>query len=344
MSKLAILGGTTSYSIQVLLQDSSSATGAGLTALVYNSAGLTCYYARDKGAATAIALATQTATGAFSSGGFVLKDDTNMPGVYRLDVPDAAIASGAKSVVIYFRGATNLVPRAVEIELTATDNQDSTAGGISRLDAAVSSRSTLGGTAQTGDCYARIGAAGASLTALGDSRIANLDAAISTRSTYAGGDTSGTTTLLTRITGAVAPQTGDAYARIGAAGAGLTAIGDARLAYLTGDSYTRLGAAGAGLTALGDTRLGYLTGDAYTRIGAAGAGLTAIGDTRIQSLLDIEQADLWIDTGVTPWAVVWIKKNTGTLGVGTELKRKRLLTTAAGNVTDTTTFIGRTIE
>jgi hypothetical protein len=41
----------------------------------------------------------------------------------------------------------------------------------------------LGGTAQTGDAFARLGAAGAGLTALGDARIANLDAAVSTRST-----------------------------------------------------------------------------------------------------------------------------------------------------------------
>ena len=41
-----------------------------------------------------------------------------------------------------------------------------------------------------------IGVAGAGLTALGDTRLANLDAAISTRSTYAGADTAGTTTLL----------------------------------------------------------------------------------------------------------------------------------------------------
>lgn len=38
-----------------------------------------------------------------------------------------------------------------------------------------------GNTPQTGDAYARIGAAGAGLTALGDTRIANLDAAISSR-------------------------------------------------------------------------------------------------------------------------------------------------------------------
>lgn len=41
-----------------------------------------------------------------------------------------------------------------------------------------------------------IGAAGAGLTALGDTRLAYLDAAVSTRSTYAGADTAGTTTLL----------------------------------------------------------------------------------------------------------------------------------------------------
>ena len=109
---------------------------------------------------------------------------------------------------------------------------------------------------QTGDSYARIGAAGASLTALGDTRIANLDATvssrnattpptvvairtemdsnstklanldatISSRSTYAGADTSGTTTLLTRIPGTVSAQTGDAYARLGApAGASVSA-------------------------------------------------------------------------------------------------------------------------
>jgi hypothetical protein len=42
-------------------------------------------------------------------------------------------------------------------------------------------------TVLTGDAYARLGAAGAGLTALGDARLANLDAAVSTRSTYAGG-------------------------------------------------------------------------------------------------------------------------------------------------------------
>jgi hypothetical protein len=51
--------------------------------------------------------------------------------------------------------------------------------------------------------------------------ISRIDAAISSRSTYAGGDTSGTTTLLSRVVGTIAsgthnPQSGDAFARLGA--------------------------------------------------------------------------------------------------------------------------------
>jgi hypothetical protein len=64
-------------------------------------------------------------------------------------------------------------------------------------------------------------------------------------STYAGADTSGTTTLLARIlgtldTGTHKPQSGDAYARIGAAGASLTALGDTRLANLDATVSSRL--------------------------------------------------------------------------------------------------------
>lgn len=110
---------------------------------------------------------------------------------------------------------------------------DANSMGAAYLDAAMTSRSTYAGAdtsgtttllsripgtvqAQTGDAYARIGAAGAGLTALGDTRIARLDADVSSRSTYAGADTAGTTTLLARIPGTVAAQTGDSYARLGA--------------------------------------------------------------------------------------------------------------------------------
>lgn len=140
MAKLEILAGTTSKMVSVFLQDSSSTTGAGLTGLVFNTASLTAYYYREgAGSATAISLATMT-LGTWATSGFVVVDGTNMPGMYSLGLPNAAIAAGAKSVTVYIKGATNLMPCVLEIELTATDNQDSAAYGLSRIDAAVTSR------------------------------------------------------------------------------------------------------------------------------------------------------------------------------------------------------------
>jgi hypothetical protein len=77
---------------------------------VYNSSGLTAYYSKGAtGTATAITLATQTAGGAWASGGFVAVDETNMPGVYRLDVPNAALDSEVETIVM-LRGAANMAP------------------------------------------------------------------------------------------------------------------------------------------------------------------------------------------------------------------------------------------
>ena len=130
--KLSILAGSTSQTINVFIQDSSSSTGAGLTGLAYNSGSLTAYYALPRAAATSITLATQTVTGAYSSGGFVEISSANMPGWYRFDVPDAAIASG-RFTSIHLKGATNMAPLPIEIELTAWNNQDAVHGGLSAL-------------------------------------------------------------------------------------------------------------------------------------------------------------------------------------------------------------------
>lgn len=130
--KLSILAGSTSQTINVFIQDSSSTTGAGLTGLVYNTSSLVAYYALPRAAATAITLATQTVTGAYSSGGFVEISSSNMPGWYRLDVPDASIASG-RFTSIHLKGATNMAPLPIEIELTAWNNQDAVHGGMSAL-------------------------------------------------------------------------------------------------------------------------------------------------------------------------------------------------------------------
>lgn len=123
MSDFEITAGATSRRIPVWLADSSSTTGAGLTGLVFNSAGLTCYYWRENEGnvgATAVTLATAT-RGTFASGGFVEKDATNMPGAYEFGIPDAALATGAKWVKIMFKGATNLAQRVITVKLTSFD-------------------------------------------------------------------------------------------------------------------------------------------------------------------------------------------------------------------------------
>lgn len=143
MAKLSIQAGATSVTVNVFLQDSSSSVGAGLTGLAFNTASLTAYYGLPGAAAVAITLATQTVTGAWSSGGFVEISSANMPGFYRLDIPNAALASGRFSSIL-IKGATNLAPCPIEIALTATNNQDAVTGGMAGIAVMTS------GTAQAG--------------------------------------------------------------------------------------------------------------------------------------------------------------------------------------------------
>lgn len=83
--------------IYVYLEDST--TGQAKTGLAYNSPGAVASYVLPGAARAAITLATQTVTGAHSDGGFVEVDGTNAKGVYRLDLPDAAIASGDYTII-----------------------------------------------------------------------------------------------------------------------------------------------------------------------------------------------------------------------------------------------------
>lgn len=133
MAKLTFKAGTTSKDVNILIQDSSVSTGAGKTGIAYNTSGLTAYYHRQgSNAATAITLATKT-LGTWATGGFVEVSSANMPGLYELGIPDAALASGATWVVIMLFGVTNMAPVTLEIELTSVDNQDSVRMGLTAL-------------------------------------------------------------------------------------------------------------------------------------------------------------------------------------------------------------------
>jgi hypothetical protein len=119
---MKIKRGSTSVRRLIFIADSSSTTGAGLANLVYNSAGLSAYYfAGDLGADVAISLVTAT-LGSFTSGGFIAVDNTDMPGWYEIGIPNAAL-DGGNEVCIQLKGATNMVPVNLHIELDAVDYQ-----------------------------------------------------------------------------------------------------------------------------------------------------------------------------------------------------------------------------
>ena len=176
-----------------------------------DAANITCYVSKDDGAVTV--LADTTATEA---------DATNAKGIYLFDL--AIGETNAIKCVYTGKSAT------ANIEITPlilyTDPVKYTlmvidAAGL--VDAnAVKVGPTGAGTAQTakdlgasatqtGDSFVRLGAAGAGLTALGDTRIANLDAAITTRTKPA--DTQAAVTLVTTLTTYTGntPQTGDSF-------------------------------------------------------------------------------------------------------------------------------------
>jgi hypothetical protein len=109
-SAITIAPASTSQSIELYL---------GATGLTFATSGLAAYYVRNQSAPVAITLVTQTATGAWSSGGFAEISSSLVPGVYRLDVPNAAFAAGASDVTIVVRGASGTNGAVLTVTLSS---------------------------------------------------------------------------------------------------------------------------------------------------------------------------------------------------------------------------------
>ena len=109
-SAITIAPGSTSQSIELYL---------GATGLTFSTSGLAAYYVRNQAAPVAITLVTQTATGAWASGGFAEISSSLVPGVYRLDVPNAAFAAGASDVTIVVRGASGTNGAVLTVTLSS---------------------------------------------------------------------------------------------------------------------------------------------------------------------------------------------------------------------------------
>jgi hypothetical protein len=136
--KRKVFAGITSLSLPIIVYDNTSTTGAGLSGLTNSTSGLVLEYRRQGQASwTSVTLVSKT-LGTYTSGGIVASG--SRAGRYEIDIPDAAVAAGSRMVEICLRGAANQHPVDIEIELDAVNYQDATAFGLSRLDAATSSR------------------------------------------------------------------------------------------------------------------------------------------------------------------------------------------------------------
>ena len=153
-----IQAGATEQSVTIRIIDATDGTPE--TGVAYNTSGIDLkYWRHGANSAVDITEATQTVNGAHADGGFVHIGH----GVYRLDLPDAAVASGTTAVdvfgtvtgMIVIGGTVQLSPPvnmvAVSGDSTAADNLeaafDGTAGavlplGIARQGTAQSATST----------------------------------------------------------------------------------------------------------------------------------------------------------------------------------------------------------
>jgi hypothetical protein len=90
-----IVKGSTDQSVVIRIVDSTDGTPE--NGVVFNTSGIDLWYRREGAASVDITEATLSAlTDAHSDGGFLLIND----GYYRLDLPDAAVATGANGVMI----------------------------------------------------------------------------------------------------------------------------------------------------------------------------------------------------------------------------------------------------
>ena len=192
--------GSTDRSAYIRIIDSTDGTPE--TGVVYNTSGIAMWYRREGATQTAITEATLSALdSAHSDGGIIHIGD----GYYRLDLPDAAFATGANSVIV--GGAvTGMIVIGEVIQLVNHDVEDGVRLGLTALPNAAADAA---GGLPISD------AGGLDL----DTLLARLDAAISTRlasSGYTAPANSDIATILSRIIGTLAPgthypQSGDAY-------------------------------------------------------------------------------------------------------------------------------------
>lgn len=131
---MKVLAGSTNVSVYFYIQQDASGTSPGepVTGLLFSDieTGGSASYMRQGAARVDLTLVTlASASAAHTDGGFILVDDTNMPGVYRCDYPDAAFATGVDiticSIVVASGQNAVAAPLMVEIDDSVVQTGDS---------------------------------------------------------------------------------------------------------------------------------------------------------------------------------------------------------------------------
>jgi hypothetical protein len=122
--------GSTKVSVYVVMHDAATPFQP-KAAFAFNTAGIALSYAKKRGARVAITPADLAAiTTAWTSGGVKLVDDTNMPGLVRMDIPDAAFApDGVSDEVVVCAKATGFEPTYLRIPLIDPIKKDVSLSG-----------------------------------------------------------------------------------------------------------------------------------------------------------------------------------------------------------------------
>jgi hypothetical protein len=137
---MIVTAGSTNKSVYAYFvqDDSGTSPGEPKTGMLFSDieTGGSASYVRQGAARVDFTLVTlASASAAHTDGGFILVDDTNMPGLYRVDVPDAAFVSGVDQVAVHLVAASgqNAVMRPVMVDITDVDLRDGVRGGMTAL-------------------------------------------------------------------------------------------------------------------------------------------------------------------------------------------------------------------
>jgi hypothetical protein len=232
-------------------------------------------------------------------------EGTNLPGVYRLDLSDAVVAAGARSAVVMLKGATNMAPLTLELDLNAEVNT-----------------THLAGTAQTaGDIGSQVAAVKTKTDYLPSATAGSAGGVFIAGSNAA---TSIATALTANITGNLSGSVGSVTGAVGSVTGAVGSVGSGGITSATFASGA-ITAAAIAADAIGASEL---AADAATEIG------TAVWATAARTLT--ANTNLNDPTAAAIADAVWDEARSGHTGAGSFGQG---VASVQGNVTGSTASI-----